>query len=69
MIALSVRGGGRQGSDGGCRRAEVYMYVGETDRDVMRLKEWEQESRGEKGSVGLGDQSRLSQRLLLCIPP
>lgn len=28
-----------------------------TGRDVMGLKEWEQESQGEKGSVGLGNQS------------
>lgn len=34
-----------------------------TGRDVMGLKEWEQESQGEKGSVGLGSQSRVSQRL------
>lgn len=42
---------------------------GKTDRDVMELKEWEQESRGEKGSVRLGNQRRLSQQLLLNIPP
>lgn len=40
-----------------------------TGRDVMGLKEWEQESQGEKGSVGLGNQSRVSQRLLLNFPP
>lgn len=40
-----------------------------TGRDMMGLKEWEQESQGEKGSAGLGNESRGSQRRLLNIPP
>lgn len=33
VITLFWRGGGRQGSDGGCRQAEVYTYVGATEKD------------------------------------
>lgn len=39
-----------------------------TGRGIMGLEEWEQESRGERGSAGLGNESRGSQRPQLNIP-
>lgn len=65
---LSEMGGGRQ-SSGGCKHTEVYTYVGGMESDVMGHKEWEQESLGARGSVGLESQSRVSQRLLLFLSP
>lgn len=53
----------------GAGRLRFNMYVGDGERRVMGLQEWEQESQGEKGSVWLGNQSKVSQRLLLNIPP
>lgn len=73
VITLSRRGGGRQGSDGGCRQAKVYMYVGETGERQAGMR-WDSRSGsrshgGGRGSVGSGNQSRVSHRLLLNIPP
>lgn len=41
------------------RQRFTHMWEGQrkAGMDVMGLKEWEQESQGEKGSVGLGNQS------------
>lgn len=70
---LSVRGGGgRHDSDGGSRQTEVYMYVGEPEKDRQgsdeTLRSGSRSHRVRKESAGLGNGRRGSQRTAVHIP-